>query len=611
MSVLESINLAAYQISIGRDTIELGDKTAASVKGWMKYLRNRGTYFRLSKAGTPSALATIDVPNGKIRIPYGTETIEITAHEPDAEFPDGRAEFNVILNSKPTPDVNNEVWQTLDFEVSGFDMERLLGLDEEYDQAKCIEDWGEDYGTGTYIISPTQITAPDGITVLKTKAEHIVHSLKGRAIQNNHDTSVMGKHPENGQDITYTRVSRDHLHLLRRELVDNNGKKEWIEDIQIVGNQIKFKLPAQFLKTAKYPVQHSTGIDPAYTQDWDNWALTTPDGSWVDYDLYTNKGVPKGAVAEIIMANIQAGTENTTGVREDGSAFGTRYILIHEAEPSGETHIRMFVTCHPTTGLIEVYGADISDAVFYLAGYWENVTFTECSHIHYADSANAWDNELMVDAGTDVTNKVCHIGLANTETDVAHTMGVRATGSSLERKLLVHEPESGGRTLLDMFVKADGSKTIDLYSSDAATRIFYLWGYFGSEMDFVELWQQIVLTTTTWEAEDLTAYLDQDGRVVDFLLVHSAEAATLYLGVRDGDDAVTERKLLEHEAESAGAGGEYTGFGLSVKSNASGVVNLISSNAGEMFMLTGYFKPAGGAAAVQPPGNPRDYAITF
>ena len=50
--------------------------------------------------------------------------------------------------------------------------------------------------------------------------------------------------------------------------------------------------------------------------------------------------------------------------------------------------------------------------------------------------------------------------------------------------------------------------------------------------------------------------------------------------------------MVEHEAESAGAGGEYTGFSMSAKTNASGVVNLISNNAGEMFMLTGYFKPA-------------------
>jgi hypothetical protein len=596
MPVLEAVNTTTYRIRIGRDNIELGDLLSAQCLGHLKYLRNRGTSFVLSYPGTPTGLAVVDVPNGKVRIPYGVVTVELTAHEPDTSSPDGRAEFNVIINSKPVADANGEYWQTLNFETTGLDITKIGGLDDEYNQAKCVEEFGDAFGSGTYTITPTQITEPLG-EVVKTRDASLVRTIEGKAQQNNHDTSVMGINKNNSQPITYTRLSCDTLRIPRREIIDSNGKKGQIEDIVLDGNQLKFKLPAQFMKTAKYPVQHVTGVDPAYTQamaSWQSDGYGGSDGVWGNYDIFTAKGVPKGAVAEIILSNATAGTENTLGVRTDGSGEH-RYVSLHEAEGGGQTHCRMFVTVHATTGLIECYHSDVSDAdYFYLVGYWGNVTFTEGYPYDNYSSFDALWTDISSWIPTTVADRVHHILAVtfNTETAAGGEAGVRANGSSLERKLKLHEAEAGGVNVLDFLVKADGSGIFKSYSTDNAYIRFYVIGYFGSEMDFVELWQNIPLTTTNWEAEDLTAYLDADGRMVDFLLVHSAEAALLTLGVRDGDDAATERKLVEHEAESAGAGGEYTGFSMSAKSNASGVVNLISSAAGEMLMLTGYFKPA-------------------
>jgi len=592
MPVLEAVNTTTYRIRIGRDNIELGDLLSAQCLGHLKYLRNRGTSFVLSYPGTPTGLAVVDVPNGKVRIPYGSVTVELTAHDVDQDNPDGRAEFNVIVNSKPSPDVNGEYWQVLNFEHSGLDITKIGGLDDEYNQAKCVEEFGDAFGSGTYIITPTQITEPAG-EVVKTRDASLVRTIEGKAQQNNHDTSVMGINKNNGQSITYTRLSRDHLRIPRREIIDSNGKKGQIEDIVLDGNQLKFKLPAQFMKTAKYPVQHVTGVDPAYTQQMASWQSDGYGGSdavWGDYDIFTAKGVPKGAVAEIILSNATTGTENILGVRTDGSALG-RYVILHEAEGNGQTHCRMFATVHATTGLIECFHSDVSDAdYFYLSGYWTNVTFTERMDEALMASTGSWIDCTALTAGASVIH---HIVFSSSVQDTPVTIGFRANGSSLERKLLVHEPEAGGHNWLDLLVKADSNKIIEGYKSGGAYCPDL--GYFDSEMDFVELWQEIVLTTTSWEAEDLTAYLDADGRMVDFLLVHESYDAEIYLGVRDGDDAATERKLLEHEAEGANDNGtdhEFTGFGMSAKSNASGIVNLISSNAGEMLMLTGYFKPA-------------------
>ena len=841
----EQISAFVYRLGLARDNIEFGDALAGRLSGRMKYLRSNGSSFTLSYPGVHSGLASVSIQDRKITIPYAGVTVELSSRAEDVDAPDGRAEFNVILNSKPTPDINGEYWQTLNFDSTGLNFERILGLDEEYSQAQCYENWyqdlydnhagnllfGHDNGTGIFVRTATEIRTPDGLFLVKSRPEHLVHSVKGQAIQNNHWRSVIGKNKNNGQDMAYNRVTRDHLELPRRMLVDARGNTARIEDVQLVGNQLRFKLPKAFIErgSTKYPVQHATGLDPAYTQDMDSFQSNGyggSDGVWGNYDLYTNKGVPKGAVAEFILSNATTGTENRLGLRTDGSALA-RYVDIHEAEGGGQTHCRMFVVCHATTGLIEPYHSDVSDAdYFYLVGYWENVTFTESVDSFTASGASSWltddfstigetasygnyiyalwgdathiyaggyttntvrkylksdlsyigetasyggsiyalwgddthiyaaglttntvrkylksdlsyigetasygnyifalwgDNTHIYAAGLttntvrkylksdlsyigqtasyggsiyalygddthvyaagEATNTVrkylksdlsyigetasyggiirslwgdnthiyaagsttytvrkylksdlsyigetasyggdiyalwgdnthiyaaglttntvrkylphpdglYHILLNNAEQDVANTMGARASGSALERKIVVHEPETGGSNLLDLFVKGGG---IGLYTTDITNTSFTRLGSFGTELDFVELWQAIPLTTTSWEAEDLTAYLDQDGRMVDFLLTHEAAVtAGVTLGVRGGDDAATERKLVEHEAEWTGADThEYTGFSMSAQTNASGVVNLIASNAEEAMYLTGYFK---------------------
>jgi hypothetical protein len=222
-----------------------------------------------------------------------------------------------------------------------------------------------------------------------------------------------------------------------------------------------------------------TELDPSTK----NWAGTGTDEAWGDYDLYTNEGVPKGAVAEIIIANTAAGTENITGIRTDGSGLA-RYVDIHEAEGGGETHVRMFVTCHATTGLIEVYGEDISDAIFYVVGYWTGVTFTELADTFAANGSGSWGDEILATAAC--AGKVCHIIARNNEDNVNNTMGVRANGSSLERKFNLHEPETGGANSADFLVQADSNYTIDVYSEDATNANFLNTGYFGTELDFTE-----------------------------------------------------------------------------------------------------------------------------
>lgn len=563
-----------YHLSNG-DTVEVGDSTTTDFKASVKTIRNDGScYFSLWLEGG----TFVPTLNGLVvSFDFNTDiNVSIYPVEPCERLPEGGIEYDVKLLEKPA---QNTVTFNVDWQ--GITWQKILALNVEYNEAKCEEQFG--LQGAPYTMTATSITGSD-LIVYKTRAGYEVNSYLGIAVNNRRDTT------QYESNISYTRVSRTHLHIHRGLMTDNVGNTTWVEDISLneVAKTITFTLPRTWLRNAVYPVRQVCGVDPAYTQDMDSWQASDNE-SWSDYDLFTNKTVPKGAVAEVILSNSRINTEYLVGIRADGSELN-RYVFLHEAEGGGQTNCRMFVVCHATTGLVECYVGAAALNIFYLAGYWENVGFTELATAIAADSSGAWDTEDL-DAG--YASRVLEVIMSNNELDIANTMGVRAVGSSIERKLLVHEQEAGGSSLLDLLVKADANGDVQLYSSDATNATFLLAGYFGSEMDFVERWQEITLTTTNWEAEDLTAYLDQDGRMVDFLLTHEAYATVgVYLGVRDGDDAVTERKLLEHEAEWTTADThELTGFGMSAQSNASGVVNLISSNAEEVIMLAGYFKP--------------------
>lgn len=319
-------------------------------------------------------------------------------------------------------------------------------------------------------------------------------------------------------------------------------------------------------------------------------------GGWTDYDIHTLKGIPKGAVVEIIATNALVATEDYVGVRTDGSGVDRR-LLLHEAEGGGYVTARFLATVDALTGFIEYYDSDYgkkssSIQTYYIVGYWQDIDFTETwidLNVIKADES-MWVDRNIFSSDSIPKGSVCLASLVNRAAGNKYKIGVRIDGSSLERKVYaIHEAEGGGVDALSMFVKtsvADG--IIEIWCEDESPDCsVIIQGYFGSDMDFQELYTRKAVTIShVWQEFDLTGDLDQDGRVVDFLLTHRALALLYLIGARGGDSSLN-RYINAHEAEDGGD----TGFGMSVQSNADGVVDLYSiSYAGETFRLTGYFK---------------------
>jgi hypothetical protein len=321
-----------------------------------------------------------------------------------------------------------------------------------------------------------------------------------------------------------------------------------------------------------------------YNEEFQSWQPSST--GWNDYNATANLGVPKGASMEVLLTHSDANTAIGLGVRTDGSSLA-RFMILHEAEQGGQASAVMRVKVDSSTGLIEIYCSQTTEVDFYLLDYIEGVDFTERFDQMEPSSQATWSNTSLSGYGVPA-NATTQFLMSNTDPNWYCDLGVREVGSSLSRLIRVHEPEGGGNTTYTNYVKADNSSQIQLYHQYLSTpdRYSYLLGYFGSSIDYVELWTEISDSTDgAFEDQDLSAYLDQDGRVINMLVFNEETTAENNIGVRGGDSSAS-RYFDEHEAESNG----ITGDTFTALTNSTGYVSTYSEDASTTEMrLAGYF----------------------
>lgn len=559
------------------DVVEIGDSSTEDFKAMIKTSRWNGVAsFSLGWLG---GTFTPILNDETVSFDFNSTThVDIYPIEPSLRLPEGGIEYDITLSKKPAkPEI------ILDIDWEGLTWEKILPLDEEYDEAKCIEDFGEQ--GSPYTITQTDITGSD-LEVYKHIEEYEVNSYLGKAI-----SPWVQSSGDLGGGVTYNKPSRSYLYIHRGQMTDALNDTAWVEDINIdeQAKTITFTLPTVWLRNAEYPVSQVCGVDPAYTEEMSEFGYGLTTGSWTSYDLQGNQGVPANAVAEFILCNGNGSAEEYIGVRAKGSSIDRR-IQLEEAESGGRTTCRMFVQVD-SGGDIEYY-MEYSHAVygnfFILVGYWENVTFTERWDDDTPDSSSSWDETVLTDSNS--ASLLCHFILINAEEDVHNIMGIRNTSSSDNRYIDLHEQEGGGVMPFDMLTKADESYSVDFYTADNSNTEIRNSGYFDSSLDFTEDFELMSLgTSATWTTLDMTSFLDEDGRVSDWAITHDEYSTENLNGIRDGDDGSTNRYLDIHETE----GGGQAGFGISAITNLSGEVQYYAEDAShELFYFMGYFIPA-------------------
>ena len=332
-------------------------------------------------------------------------------------------------------------------------------------------------------------------------------------------------------------------------------------------------------------------IEHPYTEKIATFSIAA-DGAWTDYDLFTNQGVPKGAIAEIVCANKCFDFARIAGVRTDESGLN-RYIDIHEAEGGGHTTATMFVKCHATTGLIECYAEIAADVDFFLLGYFY-------SYVDFTESITSLGNPGLAWADLDLTasgvpdDAVCQILMGNEATGADFFAGVRENGSALERGVVLDEAEGSakrtrapgpaGWSTLSMVVQSDAGAIIEWKAGSATDVTMWLLGWFSDDVSFTEGFTDYSPAANSWWTEKTIAEAAVDS-VAAFALVHQDSGSETVCGLIE-QDSILDRGIAEHEAE----GGSFTGFQACIFLGADKKCDVYCQDASEAeFSYTGYF----------------------
>ncbi|MGI9234047.1 MAG: hypothetical protein ACR2RD_10490, partial [Woeseiaceae bacterium] len=202
-------------------------------------------------------------------------------------------------------------------------------------------------------------------------------------------------------------------------------------------------------------------------------------GSWQTHSL-SSFGVSPGQIVEIAIQNTNGSSEYQGGVRKTGSGINRRFD-VHESESGGKDFVSLFVeVSSDASATIEVYAENNGQIEFKVVGAWSTPpgTYHEASvDLGTATSDSTWETVALSGHGVP-GNAVVQITISNRATATESLQGVRTVGSALDRRIDLHEAESGGEDLATMHVQADGSSQIQWYHEDVSdAHRFYLVGW--------------------------------------------------------------------------------------------------------------------------------------
>ncbi|MCG8404495.1 MAG: hypothetical protein MI923_04770 [Phycisphaerales bacterium] len=326
-----------------------------------------------------------------------------------------------------------------------------------------------------------------------------------------------------------------------------------------------------------------------YIERFQTWSATSAD-TWQVMDLSGSPyNIPADAVLEVAVRNGYSSGERWGGVRAVGSSLNRR-ILLHEPESGGEDVMVMHVQAD-TNSQIEHYSDNTSSVDFVILGYWNCGTYREMYNSFKAGGSGSWQEiDLKSYIGT---AEVTEFVIVNNNSSAEREVGLRTRGSSLERRLDLHEAESGGDDVASMIVVADSTTnaTIEAYAESNTDIDFYLMGYWSDPPGtYTESFDTITSPTTdgTWQDKDLSGFNVPAHAVVDVTPMNQDTSEENYMGVREKGSSLG-RTLDLQEPESGG--GDFARFHATADANSTIQVYHQDVSDPHSFFLTGFWAP--------------------
>jgi len=187
------------------------------------------------------------------------------------------------------------------------------------------------------------------------------------------------------------------------------------------------------------------------------------------------------------------------------------------------------------------------------------ISFTEVAGTALSISASdTWTSyDILANNGIPA-RAIVYIVAANLADAANNIMGLRTSGSSLDRYLNMTEAEDGGANLIGWYVQVGADGKIEYYTGDHTDTAFYIMGYWMG-LTYQEYFAELSLTTSggTYASNhvSLSSYSPAAGRVCTFALCNNRTTTKMSAGVRSGD-AVYNKTTQLHEAESGGVTGQ-------------------------------------------------------
>jgi hypothetical protein len=152
-------------------------------------------------------------------------------------------------------------------------------------------------------------------------------------------------------------------------------------------------------------------------------------------------------------------------------------------------------------------------------------------------------------------NQVTEIALVNTSTSSERLAGVRPSGASMDRRIDIHEAESGGVDVATMIVNTDATSNVEVYAESDSDIDFYVLGYWstppGTYTETGGVHGQAA-ASGVWHSADPSGWGLPANSVGHFLLSNEGASAEQNMGIRQTGSS--QNRLLDlQEAESGGA----------------------------------------------------------
>ena len=321
-----------------------------------------------------------------------------------------------------------------------------------------------------------------------------------------------------------------------------------------------------------------------YTEKFQDITIGTA-SAWTDVDL-SSYGVGANQVVEIGIRNSSTSTARDAGIRIKGSSLA-RKIVLHAATTAGWDMTTMTVKTDANKK-IQAYATSTSDVHFYLVGIWNSGDYTEKFQALTIGTTGSWVDSADLSTYGVGANQVIAV-MASKKSTTAYIAGIRANGSSLDRKLTLHASTSSAADCLVMQAQADANKKIEVWKGNTSVT-FTLLGYWttapGTYTEkFVDVGKPA--SSATWTSRSLSGQSVPANAICEMLIANASTSNHNNVGVRRTGSSLS--RLFDIHKSSASTAREC-GM-MHVEADSSSNIQQYLQNSGDTvnFYLLGYW----------------------